>query len=145
MAEATGQGHCGLPVEELITLAGKLLEVPPELIEAALVLELDAGEVVADTLEGRRCVFLAGLYRAEQVIADRLRLLAQGVPPWPRIDAAKAIPWVEGRTGLALADSQKEALRLALNSKVLVITGGPGVGKTGVVQKVPFPGNTGNR
>ncbi len=74
------------------TLAGKLLEVSAELIEAALMLELDAGEVVADTLEGRRCVFLAGLYRAEQVIAERLRCLARGRssasswwwmrPPW---------------------------------------------------------------
>ncbi len=136
LAEATGQGHCGLPIDELTTLAGKLLEVPAELIEAALSLELEAGDVVADTLEGRRCVFLAGLYRAEQVIAERLRSLAGGTPPWPDIDADKAIPWVEGRTGLVLAGSQKEALRLALRSKVLVITGGPGVGKTTLVNSV---------
>ena len=136
LAEATGEGHCGLPVEELTTLAGKLLEVPADLIEAALVLELDAGEVVADTLDGQRCVFLAGLYRAEQVIAERLLALTRGSPPWPPIDADKAIRWVEGRTGLALADSQKEALRLAVRSKVLVITGGPGVGKTTLVNSV---------
>ncbi len=136
LAEATGEGHCGLPAEELTSLAGKLLEVPSELIEAALALELAAGDVVADTLEGQRCVFLAGLYRAEQAIAERLRSLAQGMPPWPRIDAGKAIPWVEGRTGLALAESQREALRLALQSKVLVITGGPGVGKTTLVNSV---------
>jgi len=136
LAEATGEGHCGLPVEELTSLAGKLLDVSSELIEAALMLELAAGDVVADTLEGRRCVFLAGLYRAEQVIAERLRLLARGVPPWMQIDASKAIPWVEGRTGLALAESQREALRLALTSKVLVITGGPGVGKTTLVNSI---------
>ena len=136
LAEATGEGHCGLPVRELTTLAGKLLEVPPELIEAALVLELDAGEVVADTLDGQRCVFLAGLYRAEQAIAERLRLLAGGKPPWPAVDADKAIPWVESRTGLTLADSQKAALRLAVRSRVLVITGGPGVGKTTLVNSV---------
>ena len=100
LAEATGEGHCGLPAEELTSLAGKLLEVPSELIEAALALELAAGDVVADTLEGQCCVFLAGLYRAERAIAERLRSLAQGTPPWPRIDAGKAIPWVEGRTGL---------------------------------------------
>jgi len=136
LAEAGGEGHCGLPVDELTTLAGKLLDVSAELIETALVLELEAGEVVADTLEGRRCVFLAGLYRAEQVIAERLRCLAQGAPPWPWIDAGKAISWVEGRTGLALAESQKEALRLTLQSKVLVITGGPGVGKTTLVNSI---------
>ncbi|PZP44829.1 MAG: ATP-dependent RecD-like DNA helicase [Azospirillum brasilense] len=136
LAEATGEGHCGLPVGELTALAGKLLEIPPELIETALALELEAGEVVADTLDGERCVFLAGLYRAEQGIAERLGRLASGRQPWPAIDADKAIPWVEGRTGLSLAGSQRQALRLALASKVLVITGGPGVGKTTLVNSI---------
>ncbi|RKK01316.1 ATP-dependent RecD-like DNA helicase [Pseudoroseomonas wenyumeiae] len=136
LAEATGEGHCGLPVGELTTLAGKLLEVAPELIATALTLELEAGEVVADTLEGERCVFLAGLYRAEQSIAERLGRLASGQQPWPPIDADKALPWVEGRTGLALAESQRQALRLALTSKLLVITGGPGVGKTTLVNSI---------
>jgi exodeoxyribonuclease V alpha subunit len=49
--------------------------------------------------------------------------------PWPEIDSEKALGWIEGRTGLKLAASQTEAVRLALGSKVLVITGGPGVGK----------------
>nr|WP_302474554.1 ATP-dependent RecD-like DNA helicase [Roseococcus sp. MDT2-1-1] len=136
LAEATGEGHCGLPVGDLTDLAGKLLEVPSDLIESALALELEEGEVVADTLEGERCVFLARLYRAEQGIAERLRRLAACPLPWPEIDAAKAIPWVEARTGLSLAESQREALRLALASKVLVITGGPGVGKTTLVNSI---------
>ena len=136
LAEATGEGHCGLPVEALTNLAVELLFVPAALINEALVLELETGNVVSDTLEDRRCVFLAGLYRSEQVIAERLRLLAQGTPPWPQIDCAKAIPWVENRTGLKLAESQREALRLAVNSKVLVITGGPGVGKTTLVNSI---------
>ena len=66
--------------------------MPPPLIETALELELAEGDVMADTLEGERCVFLAGLYRAEQDIAEWLRALAQGVPPWPEIDAKHAIP-----------------------------------------------------
>ena len=136
LAEATGEGHCGLPVAALTTLAAKLLEVPPALIEAALRLELETGEVVADTLQEERCIFLAGLYRAEQVIAERLRVLAKATPPWPEIDAGKAIPWVEGRTGLSLAESQRQALRLAVRSKVLVVTGGPGVGKTTLVNAI---------
>jgi len=57
-------------------------------------------------------------------------MLAVGKPPWPSIDVDKAIPWVEQRTKLTLADSQKAALRVALGSNVMVITGGPGVGKT---------------
>jgi exodeoxyribonuclease V alpha subunit len=136
LAEATGEGHCGLPVAELTAQTATLIEVPPPLIEAALALELESGEVVADTLEGERCIFLAGLHRAEQAIAERLRVLSAGRPPWPLIDAGKALPWVEGRTGLSLAPSQREALGLALRSKVLVITGGPGVGKTTLVNSI---------
>jgi exodeoxyribonuclease V alpha subunit len=136
LAEAMDEGHCGLPVEELVPLTEKLLEVPAELVEAALRLELDGGSVVADDLEGRRCVFLAALYRAEREIAEKLETLAIGKPPWPVIDVDKAIPWVEHRTKLALADSQKAALRVALVSNVTVITGGPGAGKTTLVNSL---------
>ena len=70
-------------MEELTTLTNKLLEVSDDLIATALALELEAGEVVADLLDGRRCVFLAGLYRAEQTIAERLRTLVSAGPSWP--------------------------------------------------------------
>jgi len=136
LAEAMDEGHCGLPVEELEPLAENLLEVPRALVDLALGLELQDGTVIADNLDGRRCVFLAGLYRAEREIAERLEALAVGKTPWPMIDAAKAIPWVEKRTKLALAESQIEAVRTALASKVLVITGGPGVGKTTLVNSI---------
>src|SRR3954453_11831927 len=136
LAEAMEQGHCGLPETELVDLAQSLLEIPAELVETALGLELEAGDVVADTLEEQRCVFLAGLYRAEREIAERLRHLAVGAPPWPAIDDERAIPWVEGKTGLTLAESQRAAVRLALAAKVLVITGGAGVGKTTLVNSI---------
>jgi exodeoxyribonuclease V alpha subunit len=123
LAEAMDDGHCGLPNEELLALTVELLEVPAELVETALGLELQESAVIADDLEGRRCVFLAGLYRAEREIAEKLTALAAGRPPWPLIDADKAIPWVEQRTKLALAESQIAAVRVALASKVMVITG----------------------
>jgi exodeoxyribonuclease V alpha subunit len=81
-------------------------------------------------------VFLARLYQAERGIADRLVRLLNGKLPWPGIDPDKALPWVEQRIGLQLAGSQKTAIRLALVSKVLVITGGPGVGKTTIVNSI---------
>lgn len=136
LAEATGEGHCGLPEAEVLAATAELLEVEAPLVETALGLELEGGDVVADTLDGRRGIFLAGIYRAEQVIAERLRALARGRLPWPEIDATLAIPWVEKRTGLALAASQREALSLAVASKVTVITGGPGVGKTTLVNAI---------
>jgi exodeoxyribonuclease V alpha subunit len=136
LAEAMTDGHCGLPVEKLLPFAETLLEVPARLIETALAEEIAAGAVVGDTVEGRRCVFLAALYRAERDIAARLSALAAGKPPWPAIDADKAIPWVEQRTTLKLADSQKDAIRVALTARVMVITGGPGVGKTTLVNSL---------
>jgi exodeoxyribonuclease V alpha subunit len=136
LTEAMDEGHCGLPTEELIPLAEKLLEVPPELIGTAVDLELSDGAVMADHVGETPCVFLAGLHRAERVIADRLMRLLSGSLPWPRIDPDKALPWVEQRIGLALAESQKTAIRSALVSKVLVITGGPGVGKTTIVKSI---------
>jgi exodeoxyribonuclease V alpha subunit len=81
-------------------------------------------------------VFLAALYQAEREIAEKLKALAVGRPTWPAIDVNKAIPWVEQRAKLALADSQKAALRVALVSNVMVITGGPGVGKTTLVNSL---------
>jgi len=119
-----------------VPLAVELLEVPKELVQTALDLELAEKTVIADTVGETPCVFLAGLYRAERVIAERLMRLANGTLPWPYIDPAKALPWIEQRTGLEIADSQKTAIRLALLSKVLVITGGPGVGKTTIVNAI---------
>ena len=95
------------------------------MIRGALALELTDGTVVADRVGETDCVFLASLHRAERAIAERLLSLAAGKLPWPPIDADKAVPWIEQRVGLTLAESQKVAVRLALASKVLVITGGP--------------------
>jgi exodeoxyribonuclease V alpha subunit len=136
LTEAMDEGHCGLPTDELVALAEKLLEVPPELVRTALDLELAEQTVVADRVSETPCVFLTGLYRAERTIAERLTRLANGKLPWPWIDPEKALPWVEQRTGLQLAETQKTAIRLALSSKVLVITGGPGVGKTTIVRSI---------
>ena len=136
LASAMDQGHCGLPTEQLLTLATELLEAPLPLISDALKAELATGDVVLDSVRGKPCIFLAGLYQAERSIAVRLRSINAGPPPWPHIDGNAAIPWVERKTGLTLAASQREALLLALRSKLLVITGGPGVGKTTLVNSI---------
>jgi len=136
LTEAMSEGHCGLPVDQLQTLAASLLEVPKDLVETACTLELSDRTLVRDTVGDVDCLFLSGLYRAEQIIAERLTVLLMSLTPWPSIDPAKAIPWIESRTGLMLAASQKAAVTLALQSKVLIITGGPGVGKTTLVNSI---------
>jgi exodeoxyribonuclease V alpha subunit len=136
LTEAMDDGHCGLPTDELMPLAEKLLEVPLELVRTALDLELADGTVITDSVGETPCTFLAGLHRAERAIAERLMRLANGTLPWPWIDPDKALPWVADRLQLKFAESQMAAIRLALASKVLVITGGPGVGKTTIVKGI---------
>ena len=136
LAEAQSEGHCGLPTEELCTLAEKLLEVPSDLIETAIALELQEKALAQDRIEDRDCVFLAGLYQAEKAIGERLSQIARGKPAWPAIEANKALPWIEAKIGFTLAESQKQAVGLALASKALVITGGPGTGKTTIVNAI---------
>jgi exodeoxyribonuclease V alpha subunit len=136
LTEAMDEGHCGLPTDELVPLAEKLLLVPVDLVRAALDLETSEGTVVTDSVGETRCVFLAGLHRAERIIAERLVRLSNGKLPWAWIDPDKALPWVEERIGLALAESQVAAIKLALMSKTLVMTGGPGVGKTTIVKGI---------
>jgi exodeoxyribonuclease V alpha subunit len=150
LLEASGEGHCGLPTAELLKLAGELLAVEqpdetgssrreplePALIQKALDLEISEGSVVADDLASEPAIFLAHLHRDERRIAESLQELAQGASTWGAIDANTAIGWVEQRLDLALAASQKAAVEQALASKVLVITGGPGVGKTTLINAI---------
>lgn len=136
LMEAVSDGHCALPEDDLLTLAEQLLEIPRPLLVEALGLELADDIVTADSIGERRCIFLPYLWHAEQTIAARLRALASGPMPWPDIDPDKAIPWVEGKLGVTLADSQRAAIAVALDSKVMVITGGPGVGKTTLVNSI---------
>jgi exodeoxyribonuclease V alpha subunit len=151
LAEALDDGHCGLPEADLIAAASRLLDVPLELIGEALSLELADQQVVreivgatrapgaADTAAaagGQPVIFLASLAFAERQIAEQLHRLLHGKPTWPAIDADRAIPWVEAKLGMTLAPGQQQALRLAVSSKVTAITGGPGVGKTTLMNAI---------
>jgi len=137
LQKAMDEGHCGLPVERLVRLAADLLEVAPDLVRVAAALVLREGrEVVADTLRGESCLFLKGLHGAERAIAMRMVERATGSPPWPEIDFALARPWVEAKTGKTLSASQTEAVGLVLRSKLCVLTGGPGVGKTSTLDAI---------
>ena len=124
LTEAVSEGHCGLPLDDLMPMAEKLLEIPTDILRDALQQELQDETVVADTIGERRCIFLSHLWHAEKVIAERLNVLATGQPSWSNIDAEKAIPWVEQQLGVTLAESQRGAVEMAVSSKEMVITGG---------------------
>ena len=136
LTEASGQGHCGLPYAELVPLAIKLLDIEASVIEIAIAQEISDEILFPDTVDGQPCVFLAPLYFAEQSIAAQIRRIHTDRTTLPTFDADKAIPWVEQKLAIQLADSQKAAVRLALSTKILVITGGPGVGKTTLVNSI---------
>ena len=136
LSEGATSGHCGMPREELIKLAVELLGADAARIDEAINFELQRRRLIRDTLEGRESIFLPSLYYAEKRIGSDLQRLATGKPPWPHIDADKAIEWVQKSIGIELAASQKNAVRLVVESKVAVITGGPGVGKTTLVNSL---------
>jgi exodeoxyribonuclease V alpha subunit len=122
--------------DELVDTAANLLEIPVATIEHAIDLELQEENLIAESIDGKPCVFLTPLYRAEVSVASSLFRLLNGTPPWGRIDPAIAIPWVEQKTKRTLSPSQRDAVAQVLMGKVTVITGGPGVGKTTIVTSI---------
>jgi exodeoxyribonuclease V alpha subunit len=136
LLRATSEGHCALPLEKLKAAAVKLLEVPVETIEQALSHMLTGGFLLLEEIDGEPLVFLPHLRKAEEGIATKIRRLARAGVTYPKIDFEKAVTWVEKQTGKTLAPSQREALKAVLTSRVSIITGGPGVGKTTLVNSI---------
>lgn len=134
--ESSSEGHCAAERRGLAERTAQLLEVAPELVEQAIELETAAANLVTEPLRGDPAVFLAPLHHAETGVAGHLRRLLAGVPPWGRMDAANALPRVEALTGVTLSPSQRQALATVLDNKVTVLTGGPGVGKTTIVNSL---------
>ena len=127
--QATGEGHCALPRRELLEEATRLLEVDESVVAEAFERHLKDEAVLSEKIGGEELIFLPNLRDAEERIARQLRRLAEAREPEPPIDVEKAIPWVEEKTGRKLSPSQHQALRT-------VITGGPGVGKTTLLQSL---------
>ncbi len=135
LAEALGQGHCGMPRAELGEQAAALLGVDVAEIEQAIDAASAARALIADRVDATDCLFLPPIHQAEDEIADALRNLG-GRPTWAIADPDARVAEVERELGLRLAEGQRAALRLALVSKLLIITGGPGTGKTTLVEAI---------
>ena len=148
LSQAADNGHCYLPEPDLIREATKILQVDQELIGPCLD-ELVAEEgVVREQLPASDdptgstvpAVYLVPFHRAERSLAGGIRDLLNSsqerLPAFTAVDWHKALGWLQSRTGQDLAPGQQEAVKLALTSKVAVLTGGPGCGKSFTVRSV---------
>jgi exodeoxyribonuclease V alpha subunit len=142
--ELTDEGHVYYPYEPLIVKCREILEIDREIVVKAIgtiaadkriVIEALCGEADASPDDGK-AVYLAGYHTAEAQLAARLRTLIRTPQALRRIDAEKAIQWIQEKLAITLADRQIEAVRCMTGNKVMVITGGPGTGKTTLINAI---------
>lgn len=128
--EADEAGHCWTSEPDLLLHAQELVGISVETLAEALKHELDAGRVVK---EGDR-LYLRDLWVAERRVAAKLKDLLASPPAFAPIDPDRAVAWWERKAGFTLAPAQLRAVRASVGSKVSIVTGGPGVGKTTIVR-----------
>ena len=131
---AADRGHVYLPEEELISASAGLLQVTKDRCRNPLTGLLLDGALTAETAEdGSRRIYLPVLWRAEKEVALRIRELLTAIVPDRFAGAVRAISSFEKRHGISFSDNQRAAIRKALETGVFVITGGPGTGKTTII------------
>ncbi len=122
-------GHTCLPAEKLITAASGMLGVETALTEEALEQLKQDGSVLSQPLKGKEFIFIPKLHRSEVYIAGRMQmLLCYPAPPIVGID--QYVSAMERECGIQYAELQKLAIKEALSKGMLILTGGPGTGKT---------------
>ncbi len=142
--ELTDEGHVFYPYDRLLVKCEEMLDIDREIIVRALdTLAADkqvvVEEIVQDSTEVResdKAVYLTGYHIAEKNIAFRLMALVNAPQAIRKIDAEKAVQWVQERLSITLADKQIEAVHRTAANKVMVITGGPGTGKTTIINAI---------
>jgi len=137
--ECTGEGHVYYPEKELVRKAGELLRLDPMIILQALREVSKEKEIVMEPNHpesGEMAVFLAPFFVAETGVAQGLRRLRESPSNIRPIHPEKAIDWIQQKLHIKMAPKQNEAILAAATSKVLVITGGPGTGKTTLIRAI---------
>ena len=130
------EGHCAVFRSELITKASMELEIPRHVAIEAIIAEIDGNKLILDQVKQKSYLYLTLPYYSEVNVAKRLSYLMSTQHTWEKINIKEALKWVETVTNLQLSSSQEEAVSLAVSSKVSCITGGPGVGKTTIVNSI---------
>ena len=123
-------GHCFLPVDKLTAATAQLIDVDVEQADECLEMLLDSGDVVIENVSNARACYLSYLYDAEVYTAARFREMAAFTYEPSRVRPELVIEKMEAEQGISLAPQQKRTLEAASVRQLLVITGGPGTGKT---------------
>ena len=135
-----GVGHCYLPREELVASTRSTLGMPAELLDTVLddmVIRRDlVAEIVPDETDGHEliAVYEPNLFKAEKFIAGRLKELKEKKPNATQTDPDRMIAKMEREEGITLHEQQRKAVRMAAESGICIITGGPGTGKTTIIK-----------
>lgn len=123
-------GHCFLPVDKLTAATAQLIGVETEQVGEGLEILLDAGDVVCEPVGNVTACYLAYLYAAETYVARRLRDMAGYTYDASNVDVERVIEKLEAEHGIRFAPLQRRTLDAAARRQLVVITGGPGTGKT---------------
>ena len=142
--QVSDEGHVYYPYDPLINKCREILQVESDVIVKALgtialekrIIIEDLNEKVEDFRENNKAVYLAKFHICETSIAIRLKALLNARKSIRKINGKKAIEWVQKQLSMTLAEKQVEAIRSAVNKKVMVITGGPGTGKTTIINAI---------
>jgi exodeoxyribonuclease V alpha subunit len=142
--ELSNEGHVYYPYEPLIEKCEEILQTDREIVvkaigtialEKMIVIE-DLCDDLENTQENNKAVYLEKFHLSETSIAKRLKTLIKKSKSIREIDADKAVPWVQEKLDITLADKQVEAVKRACRSKVMVLTGQPGTGKTTIINSI---------
>ncbi len=136
LQELSSQGHVGYPESAVRERTAELTGIPADLVAAAVEAERAEGEVMREPGGEEPWLYLKSLFLAELGVARCVARLREGGHPLGGLDPATEVARVEAKMGLEFAPGQRDAVAQSMRHKVLVITGGPGVGKTTLVRGI---------
>ncbi len=136
LTELLDDGHAAFPQEDLLAKARDLLDIPQGRLLEALGLEREEGRLIREEVQGQTWIYLTALWHAETGVARLLQELFDRPHPLRLLEPQSAIAAAEEMIGINLSPSQRRAVLKATREKVMVLTGGPGVGKTTIVRVI---------
>jgi len=131
----SNNGHTALPADKLATVTAKMLGISEETVLDTVSLAEAKLELICREIGDKQFVFLPSMYECERFIAERLSMIIK-FPPKPILGISEEIDHLEKKEGIRYAEKQREAIKAALEKGLLILTGGPGTGKTTTLKAI---------